>query len=113
MKEFTSEETKETAGIIGESSATLIHSGEVELLTSVRYEKTVSIGEKYVTETFEGSVDDVLKVAKGLINDGATSKLRDMTVNVDFSGLSQDVEQVSKAIEKVFENLNKTNISSC
>lgn len=43
-----------------------INVGEVDLLPAVRYEKTVSVGDQYISQTIEGSADDVLKVIKNL-----------------------------------------------
>lgn len=57
-------------------------------------------------------ITNVQKRLQDLVNESpsekeVTSSLRDMTVHVNFGSLSQDVEQVSKALDKVLKVLMK------
>lgn len=87
---------EELTGMVKEMSKTgaltLGPQDEVDLLTAVRYEKTVSIGEQYVTETIEGSADDVLKVI-------IESKDKDENTNMSTIGESSPVDLIRSYLE--------------
>jgi len=89
MKTFTDDEIEKMKR---SGAVTLIPHGEVELLTSVRYEKTVSIGEQYIKETIEGSADDVLKVI-------SESKGKDENINMSTIGKSSPVDLIRSYLE--------------
>lgn len=109
MKELTNEEIE----VSKDARAGFISVGEVEAIGSVRYEKTVSIGEKYVTETIEGNTDDVLKVIKALGHKQAASTFNfhieapEIRTRIDATELTGNIK---KEIRNAFEKLTQSDL---